>query len=66
MPHQNRVGPSGEILALLASGTFLGDRGAIHNDRGKILAMPNDPLKFRGSERPIEPPAKLALLFIAR
>ncbi len=36
MPRQNRVTPFGEIIATEARGTFMGNRGQLHNERGEI------------------------------
>jgi catechol 2,3-dioxygenase-like lactoylglutathione lyase family enzyme len=46
MPLQNRVTPSGEILALASRGTFMGNRGgALHNQKREIVRQvsPIDP-----------------------
>lgn len=36
MPRQNRVTPFGEMIATPERGTFLGNRGVIHNAEGRI------------------------------
>lgn len=36
MPRQNRVNPLGEIVAVAARGTFMGNRGCLHDDEGTI------------------------------
>ena len=38
MPLQNRVNPEGEILFSPARGTFMGNRGCLHNDAGQIVS----------------------------
>src|SRR5205085_857768 len=37
MPRQNRVTPSGEILATPERGTLMGNRGVLHNHDGRIV-----------------------------
>lgn len=37
MPRQNRVTPFGEIVATPARGTFMGNRGVLHNAAGVIV-----------------------------
>lgn len=37
MPRQNRVTPFGEIIATLARGAFMGNRGVLHNAAGVIV-----------------------------
>lgn len=37
MPHQNRVTPFGEIIVTPARGTFMGNRGCLHNDQQQIV-----------------------------
>ena len=36
MPRQNRVTPSGEIVAVPERGTMMGNRGRLHDDQGRI------------------------------
>ena len=36
MPRQNRVAPSGEILAVPERGAMMGNRGRLHDDLGRI------------------------------
>lgn len=38
MPRQNRVTPEGEIIADPARGLFMGNRGILHDDAGRIVA----------------------------
>ncbi|MFL6136671.1 MAG: hypothetical protein ACJ74O_02595 [Frankiaceae bacterium] len=37
MPRQNRVTPYGEIVATPERGTFLGNRGILHDDAGNVV-----------------------------
>lgn len=37
MPKRNRVTPFGEIIAVPDRGTFMGNRGVLHDDRGRIV-----------------------------
>jgi hypothetical protein len=36
MPRQNRVTPSGDIVATTERGTIMGNRGVQHDDKGCI------------------------------
>ncbi len=36
MPVQNRVQPTGEILAVPTRGLFIGNRGILHNDNKEL------------------------------
>lgn len=36
MPHQNRVQPTGEILAHPARGAFMGNRGVLHDEQQRL------------------------------
>jgi len=36
MPRQNRVTPSGDIVATPDRGTFMGNRGCLHDDGGRV------------------------------
>jgi hypothetical protein len=36
MPSQNRVTPFGELIATPHRGTFLGNRGVLHDGKGTI------------------------------
>lgn len=38
MPRENRVTPEGEIIAHSARGLFMGNRGILHDDAGRITA----------------------------
>ena len=37
MPHQNRVTPTGELIATTARGTLMGNRGRLHTPERKIV-----------------------------
>jgi hypothetical protein len=37
MPHQNRVTPEGELVAVPERGTLTGNRGVLHDERGRIV-----------------------------
>jgi hypothetical protein len=37
MPFQNRVTPSGNLIAVAERGTLMGNRGVLHNDLGEIV-----------------------------
>ena len=70
MPLQNRVGPSGEILAGPARGTFMGNRGgAIHNERREIVRQYASRrwiscvLEFKGRRRTVMSPNRCTELF---
>jgi hypothetical protein len=70
MPLQNRVTPSGQIVALAARGTFMGNRGgAIHNQRREIVRQYASRrwiaclLEFRGRRRAIMSPGRYTELF---
>ncbi len=36
MPRQNRVTPFGELIATPARGTLMGNRGRLHDERGRV------------------------------
>lgn len=69
MPRQNRVTPSGDIIATLDRGTFLGNRGVLHDDdrrikrawqvRRWIVCV----LEFRGRKRTVMTPGHYTELF---
>jgi hypothetical protein len=69
MPRQNRVTPFGEIVATPERGTFLGNRGVLHDQAGNIrrawqverwlLCL----LEFRGRKRAIMTPGHYTELF---
>ena len=69
MPHQNRVTPSGEIIATLDRGTFFGNRGLLHNAQRRIVRPFKVTrwliclLEFKGRHRPIMAPGQYTELF---
>lgn len=70
MPLRNRVLPDGEIVALAARGTFMGNRGgAIHNDRREIVRPYASRrwiacvLEFKGRRRAVMSPGRYTELF---
>jgi len=70
MPHQNRVIPTGEILAAPWRGGFTGNRGCLHDDEERLgVARWRHPnwvcclTDFRGRHRPIMPPGRWTALF---
>jgi hypothetical protein len=69
MPRQNRVTPSGEIVAVPERGTMPGNRGRLHDEAGRIrrpwqvkrwLACR---LEFRGRHREVMAPDRYTELF---
>ncbi len=69
MPRQNRVTPFGQIIATPERGTFLGNRGILHDDQGNIRRgyavrrwIVCD-LEFRGRKRTIMKPNSYTELF---
>jgi hypothetical protein len=70
MPLRNRVLPDGEIVALAARGTFMGNRGGVlHNDRREIIRPYASRrwitcvLEFRGRRRVVMSPGRYTELF---
>jgi hypothetical protein len=69
MPRQNRVTPFGEIIATPERGTFLGNRGVLHDAAGRarrawqlkrwIVCV----LEFRGRHRQVMTPGRYTELF---
>jgi hypothetical protein len=69
MPRQNRVTPSGEIVAVPERGTMMGNRGRLHDESGRIrrpwqirrwlLCR----LEFNGRHRPVMAPNRYTELF---
>jgi hypothetical protein len=69
MPKQNRVTPFGRIIATPEYGTFLGNRGVLHDAEGRIrrewqlkrwiVCL----LKFRGRRRTVMTPGRYTELF---
>src|SRR5262249_40455059 len=69
MPRQNRVTPFGELIAVPERGTFMGNRGILHDDQGRIkrpwlvkrwLVCV---LLFRGRKRTVMTPNRYTELF---
>ena len=70
MPLQNRVLPTGEIVAVAARGLFMGNRGILHDDgqrlgraRWKGKAWICCVLQFKGRKRPVMAPGSWTALF---
>ena len=69
MPRQNRVTPFGTIIATSERGTFMGNRGRLHDEQGRIrrdwqvkrwlLCV----LEFRGRKRVVMAPDRYTELF---
>jgi hypothetical protein len=66
---QNRVNPFGEIISTTDRGTWLGNRGVLHNDKQeivrayKIKAWITCMLEFRGRHREVMQPNRWTELF---
>ncbi len=69
MPRQNRVTPFGEIVAVSERGTFLGNRGVLHDAEGRIRRVWQLKrwivcvLEFRGRKRTVMTPGRYTELF---
>lgn len=69
MPLQNRVSPTGEIIATPARGMFMGNRGILHDDSKRIVRTSRNPmwlicrLEFKGRRRPLMSPGTYTELF---
>jgi len=70
MPLQNRVTPFGEIVAVAARGTLMGNRGCLHDDQRRLVrthAARQDwvtcRLQFKDRRRPLMAPGKYTELF---
>jgi hypothetical protein len=69
MPKQNRVTPDGQIIATPARGTFMGNRGILHNDQQEIVkpfahkAWIICQLSFKGRRRALMQPGNYTELF---
>jgi hypothetical protein len=69
MPRQNRVNPCGELIATESRGTWMGNRGCLHDDEQRIrrpfagrrwiICV----LEFRGRHRAIMTPGRYTELF---
>ena len=69
MPRQNRVTPFGEIVATTERGTFMGNRGVLHDGEGRIRRAWQVKrwivcvLDFRGRKRQVMMPDRYTELF---
>ncbi len=70
MPHQNRVTPFSTIEAVAARGTLMGNRGILHDERGRLsIARWRHPhwvtclLEFKSRWRPVMQPHAYTELF---
>ncbi len=69
MPRQNRALPTQEIAALPGRGLFMGNRGILHDDSGRIRARWRHPhwicclTAFKGRRRPLMAPHAYTELF---
>jgi hypothetical protein len=69
MPHQNRVTPRGEIVAVPERGTLMGNRGVLHADDGshrrdwQVRRWIACRLEFKGRRRPLRQPRRWTELF---
>lgn len=69
MPRQNRVTPFGTIIATPERGTYMGNRGRLHDERGiirrpwKVKRWLVCMLHFRGRQRTIMAPNRYTELF---
>src|SRR4051812_48540498 len=69
MPKRNRVTPFGEIIATPERGTFMGNRGVLHDDRGQLRRAWQVKrwlvcvLEFRGRKRRVMTPGRYTELF---
>jgi hypothetical protein len=69
VPRQNRVTPSGELIATPERGTFMGNRGVLHDDAGRIKRAWQVKrwivcvLEFRGRRRSVMAPGHYTELF---
>jgi hypothetical protein len=69
MPLQNRIMPDGSIVSDSARGTFMGNRGVLHNSRQQLLrqfrlkAWITCQLQFKGRKRQLMSPGMYTELF---
>lgn len=65
MPLQNRVTPGGEIVATTARGSFMGNRGILHDEAKRIVRQSRTNmwlicrLEFKGRRREVMGPGKV-------
>ncbi|MHC9295836.1 hypothetical protein ACRCUN_25530 [Mycobacterium sp. LTG2003] len=69
VPLQNRVTPGGAIIATSARGTFMGNRGILHDDNRRIIRTSRNAmwliceLEFKGRRRELMRPGAYTELF---
>jgi hypothetical protein len=69
VPLQNRVTPGGEIIAIPARGTVMGNRGILHDDNKRIVRTSRNAmwliclLEFKGRRRTVMTPGTYTELF---
>jgi hypothetical protein len=69
MARQNRVTPAGDVIATPERGTFLGNRGVLHDDQGRIKRAWQLKrwivcvLEFKGRRRAVMTPGRYTELF---
>jgi hypothetical protein len=69
MPRQNRVTPAGDLIATPERGTFLGNRGILHDNQGRIVRPWREKrwlvcvLDYRGRKRQVMTPGRYTELF---
>ncbi|MCP4417609.1 MAG: hypothetical protein GY805_13375 [Chloroflexi bacterium] len=69
MSYQNRVTPTGDIIAIPMRGSFMGNRGILHNEQQEIVrpyahkAWIICQLNFKGRKRAIMSPGRYTELF---
>ena len=69
MALQNRVTPGGEIIATAARGTFMGNRGILHDENKRIVRTSRNTmwlicrLEFKGRKRALMSPGRYTELF---
>jgi hypothetical protein len=70
MPRQNRVTPFGELIAVPARGTLMGNRGCLHDAEGRIRRAHQGrrwiicTLEFKGRRLPLADPGRNTQLFL--
>jgi len=69
VPHRNRVTPFGDLIDTEARGLLFGNRGVLHDDRGRIVRPFQGKrwiacrLEFKGRRRPLLRPGRFTELF---
>ena len=70
MPRRNRVTPFGEIVAVEGRGLLMGNRGVLHDPRGRLVRDSQERrwiacrLEFRGRWRPLLQPGRWTELLV--